>query len=138
MSFPSNLKRIRKKFRMNQEEFGRLFGRSRDQIKRLESGQMEASISFAVRLEELSGITVKQLFATLVPEHILKTYPLPPEAEPETMQEPPEEAPKYRKPPATVDVNELLKAISELKNMVKKLTERINRLEEDKDKDTSS
>lgn len=122
---------------MNQEEFGRLFGRSRDQIKRLESGQMEASISFAVRLEELSGIAVKQLFATLVPEHILKTYPLPPEAEPETMQEP-TEAPKYGKSPTNVDVNELLKAISDLKNTVEKLTERIDRLEESRDGNSPS
>ena len=122
---------------MSQEEFGRLLGRSRDQIKRLESGQMEASISFSVQLENLSGIPVKQLYSTLVPDHLLNKYPLPQEVDPETMQEPPE-TPKYKKLPPSIDVNDLLKAISDLKNSVEKLTDRVDRLEQGKNKDETN
>lgn len=116
---------------MNQEEFGALLGLSRDQVKRLENGQMEASISVAVKVERLVGIPVKRLFDEPVPDAELPALPYP--ASTIDMVSEPDELPEYgKKANPNPDFQELLKLVLEIKETLKKQEERIAELEKKK------
>jgi predicted transcriptional regulator len=72
---PENLKKIRKKWRLNQEEMGGLFDVKRDTIRRYEEGSVEVPLSVALKLEELTGILVGRLCRVQVPLQEIPTAP---------------------------------------------------------------
>lgn len=116
---------------MNQDEFGAQLGLSRDQVKRLENGQMEASISIAVKVEELVGIPVKRLFEEPIPDVELPVLPYLPTSV--DLAREPDEVPGYgKKPNPGPDFQELLQLVLEIKETLKKQEERIAELERKK------
>jgi transcriptional regulator with XRE-family HTH domain len=116
---------------MNQEDFGELLGLSRDQVKRLENGKMEAGISIAVKVEELVGIPVKRLFEAPIPDAELPTFPN--ETSTSAVAREPDELPEYRKKAnPNPDFQELLKLVLEIKETLQQQGKRIAELEKKK------
>lgn len=116
---------------MNQEDFGELLGLSRDQVKRLENGKMEAGISIAVKVEELVGIPVKRLFEAPIPDAELPAFPN--ETSTSAVAREPDELPEYRKKAnPNPDFQELLKLVLEIKETLQQQGKRIAELEKKK------
>jgi len=72
-----NLKSIRKdRWRMSQDRFAQLFDSSRSKINSYENGGVEPSIAFILKLQELTNITVRDLFYNTVEIDEVPPFPL--------------------------------------------------------------
>lgn len=76
MSLGENLKKIRKKWRLNQSSFGELLGASQYDISSYENGKYEPKISTMIKLEKLVGISVRQLYEGQIEESRLPLLPI--------------------------------------------------------------
>lgn len=80
MQLADNIKSIRKKWKLKQEEFGEIFELGRGSISTYEGGVNEPKIKFLLRLYELTGISIydictRKLDKTEIPTQPLNTPP---------------------------------------------------------------
>ncbi|MEM1322852.1 MAG: helix-turn-helix transcriptional regulator [Bacteroidota bacterium] len=72
-----NLKLIRKKrWNMSQERFAELLNSSRSKINSYENGGIEPSIEFMIRLQGLTGISIRDIFYSSIPLEDIPQAPL--------------------------------------------------------------
>lgn len=62
MSLKNNLKDYRSKLGVNQQEFGRLVGVSRQTISLIERGDYSPSVALALKIAKICGVTVEDIF----------------------------------------------------------------------------
>ncbi len=72
-----NLKLIRKKrWNISQERFAELLNSSRSKINSYENGGIEPSIEFMIRLQGLTGISIRDIFYSSIPLEDIPQAPL--------------------------------------------------------------
>lgn len=76
MSIARNIKIIRKKWRMNQTEFGTLINASQFDISSYEKKKYEPKTSAVIRIEEMTGIPVARLYGELIDTDEVPVLPL--------------------------------------------------------------
>ena len=69
MPLYNRLKEYRAKLGVNQQEMGRLEGVSRQTISQIERGDYSPSITLALKLAKLCGVTVEDIFTYQEDEH---------------------------------------------------------------------
>ena len=62
MPLKNNLKDYRAKLGVNQQEMGKLAGVSRQTISQIERGDYSPSVTLALKLAKLCGVTVEDIF----------------------------------------------------------------------------
>ena len=62
MPLKNNLKEYRAKMGVNQQEMGKLAGVSRQTISQIERGDYSPSVTLALKLAMLCGVTVEDIF----------------------------------------------------------------------------
>lgn len=62
MALGKNIKLVRKKWRMSQDDFGALFGMNKHNISSYETSKTEPSLTFMSHLQELTGIGIYELY----------------------------------------------------------------------------
>lgn len=67
MPLYNRLKEYRAKLQVNQQEMGELAGTSRQTISQIERGDYSPSVTLALRLAQVCGVRVEDIF-TYVPE----------------------------------------------------------------------
>lgn len=72
----NNIRLIRKKWRYNQAEFGEIFELNRGNINSYENGYTEPNISFMVKLAQMSGISVEELYTQHIDNENIPDAPL--------------------------------------------------------------
>lgn len=75
MKLPNNLKLIRKKWKVNQEEFANLFDISRGAVATYEGGVNEPKLKLLLKLVELSGIGIYEMCMTDLNEEDIPNNP---------------------------------------------------------------
>ena len=71
MQLARNIWVIRKRWRMNQDEFASLLGLNRGNISNYERGQNTPDVVFLIKLQDLTGVNAKDIcYSTLDPELI--------------------------------------------------------------------
>lgn len=75
MHLGSNIKAIRNKWRMSQEEFGDIFSIKKGAIHTYEKGDSEPRISFILKLYELTGIPFHVMCGRVVEEEDIPDSP---------------------------------------------------------------
>lgn len=74
--FGKNIKKIRKRWRMDQDQFGEFMSSSRGMISLFERGQNTTSLAFAIRLVKLTGISFLSMYETELLESDIPHEPL--------------------------------------------------------------
>ncbi|MEM8908968.1 MAG: helix-turn-helix transcriptional regulator [Bacteroidota bacterium] len=84
-----NIKRIRRKWRYQQEEFAQLMSSTKGRISQYELGNNDPKIPFLLRLERLSGVACSILYTRLIKDDEISAQPLETEFEipPNTVKE---------------------------------------------------
>ncbi len=62
MSLENNLKEHREKLGVNQQELGALVGVSRQTISQIERGGYSPSVTLALKLAKVCGVTIEDIF----------------------------------------------------------------------------
>ena len=62
MPLENHLKEYRARLHVNQQEMGRLAGVSRQTISQIERGDYSPSVTLALKLSKICGVTVEDLF----------------------------------------------------------------------------
>ena len=73
---PSNLKTIRKKWKLDQEHFAKLMEVNRGKMSQYEIGRTKPNIFFIVRLQNLTNINVQELMFSDLKDHQIPREPL--------------------------------------------------------------
>lgn len=81
MHLGPNIKRIRKKWRYQQEEFAKLMMSAKGRISQYELGNNDPKVPFLLRLERLSGIRLRVLYNRLITDDEIPNQPLEPTLE---------------------------------------------------------
>ena len=81
MHLGPNIKRIRKKWRFQQEEFAKLMMSAKGRISQYELGNNDPKVPFLLRLERLSGIRLRVLYNRLITDDEIPSQPLEPTLE---------------------------------------------------------
>ena len=76
MILGKNIKSIRKKWRMSQDDFGALFDMNKHNISSYETGKTEPSLAFMSQLQELTAIPIYELYNKEVPKEDIWGVPL--------------------------------------------------------------
>ncbi len=69
MPLSNHLKEQRAKLGVNQSEMGRLTGVSRQTISQIERGDYSPSVTLALKLAKVCGVTVEDIFSYEEDEH---------------------------------------------------------------------
>lgn len=84
-----NIKLIRKqKWKLSQDRFAVLLNSSRSKINSYENSGVEPSISFMVKLQQLTGISVAEIYGTPIPIDSIPPEPLEEENNPDKIGTP--------------------------------------------------
>lgn len=75
MQLSQNLKQIRKKWRLSQEEFAKLFDVAAGTMHTYEIGRSEPKLKFLLRLYEITGIPINEISTRLVNESEIPDNP---------------------------------------------------------------
>ncbi|MCR9290550.1 MAG: helix-turn-helix domain-containing protein [Bacteroidetes bacterium] len=126
MKIRENLKKIRKAWSENQEEFGRHFGLSRNNISSYEKSSANPPMEMLLKLEKMSGIQISRWMEEELEPRDLPAHPI----EDNTDSEP--ESPAYKKlrPEELTDFLKLIEVVVELTEEVKDLKNRVQELED--------
>ena len=62
MPLKNHLKELRARLRVNQQQMGALVGTSRQTISQIERGDYSPSVTLALKLARVCGVTVEELF----------------------------------------------------------------------------
>lgn len=138
MTLRENLKLIRKKWKMNQTEFGALLNASQYDISGYEKGKYDPKISALIRLEELTGIPVAVLYGQAIDVNKVPTSPLSSyvvkETKPSIVSE---DRPAYDKTEAKkvkeedlIDVLKLVETVKELQKKIEKMSKEMKDLQQ--------
>ena len=76
MHLGPNIKRIRKRWRFQQEEFAQLMLSTKGRISQYELGNNDPKIPFLLRLERLTGISCRILYNRLIMDEEIPEKPL--------------------------------------------------------------
>lgn len=71
-----NISKIRKSWRLNQEDFAKLFGLTKMAFQAYESGRNSPSVEFLLKLEDYTGVSVKRLWREAIPLKDIPEAPL--------------------------------------------------------------
>ena len=71
-----NIKRIRRKWRYQQEEFAQLLQSTKGRVSQYEVGNNDPKIPFLLRLERLSGISCSVLYNRLIKDSEIPSEPI--------------------------------------------------------------
>lgn len=126
MKLRENLKKIRKAWNVNQDEFGRYFGLTRNNISSYEKSDVMPPMEMLLKLERMSGVPISRWMEEELEPRDLPAQPI----EDNTGSEP--DGPAYEKVKRE-DLTDLLKLIDvvvELTEEVKDLKDRVQELEE--------
>ena len=69
MSLINHLKEYRARLNVNQQEMGRLVGVSRQTISQIERGDYSPSVTVALKIARVCGVTVEDIFQYEVEEN---------------------------------------------------------------------
>ena len=69
MSLTNHLKEYRARLNVNQQEMGRLVGVSRQTISQIERGDYSPSVTVALKIARVCGVTVEDIFQYEVEEN---------------------------------------------------------------------
>lgn len=123
MQFARNIWVIRKRWRMNQDEFASLLGLNRGNISNYERGQNTPDVVFLVKMQDLTGVNARDLvYSSLNPE-IVPIQPLDGKAEP------PVSPPEFKEPNSAYVSESKLYNVVELVKRVELLTKKMELLE---------
>lgn len=126
MKLRENLKKIRKAWNVNQDEFGRYFGLTRNNISSYEKSDVMPPMEMLLKLERMSGVSISRWMEEELEPRDLPAHPI----EDNTDSEP--ESPAYKKlrPEELTDFLKLIEVVVELTEEVKDLKNRVQELEE--------
>lgn len=117
MELAHNIKRIRKRWRMDQEEFGSFFQVSRGAISMYETEQNEPRLKFLLTLYELSGVDLYMVCTAKLRKEDIPEKPYPPGTKHQPAIADPEE------------MQDIDQQVAEMKAIIQELSSRIERIE---------
>jgi transcriptional regulator with XRE-family HTH domain len=126
MKIRENLKKIRKAWSENQEEFGRHFGLSRNNISSYEKSSANPPMEMLLKLEKMSGIQISRWMETELESRDLPAQPI----EENNDSEPDGAAYEKVKREDLTDLLKLINVVVELTEEVKDLKDRVQYLED--------
>jgi transcriptional regulator with XRE-family HTH domain len=123
MQLARNIWIVRKRWRMNQDEFASLLGLNRGNISNYERGQNTPDVVFLVKLQDLTGVNAKDLCYSSLEAETIPIQPL--DGKSGAAASPPE----FEEPNSAYSPESRLYNIVELVKRVELLTKKIELLE---------
>lgn len=126
MSIARNIKIIRKKWRMNQTEFGTLINASQFDISSYEKQKYEPKTSAVIRIEEMTGIPVARLYGQLIEADEVPVLPL----QEDTFSADSTIVAESQKEEDLMNILTLVETVKSLQNKVAQLTKQVKNLQQ--------
>ncbi len=121
MHLGPNIKRIRKRWRFQQEEFAKVMNSTKGRISQYELGNNDPKVPFLLHLERVTGIRLRVLYNRLIKDDEIPEKPLEP-----TLEIPPSTVQKVLEP----DINHARKVSTGMLIWMDYMEHRVNQLED--------
>jgi len=118
-ALPHNLKAIRKRWRMSQDDFGELLGLKRGSVSNYERELNAPKLDILIQLQDITGINIKDLCYRKLNKQEILEKPLQEQTIKQSIAEEP--PPTYLTKADLYNFHELVKRVHELEQIIQQL-----------------